>query len=187
MECQHCGQPFDAVRSDALYCGVRCRVAACRQRGGNSGRVRIPDSATSTDIAEALWKWGACDLSPGEELDCAIDGMAEAIDDMIEDSRFPRAPPPVTPVTEAPKAPVTSVTEPSVPHDEAPVTPVTKTITRADAIDRIKGCGDGEPRTAEVIASLVGIELEGVRAILDSTGVRKTKSDGVWRYTIQPR
>lgn len=53
-ECAYCGAVFEARRSDAKYCGVRCRVAAHRARRGAA-------SSRSRPNAGADWRYLARD------------------------------------------------------------------------------------------------------------------------------
>jgi predicted nucleic acid-binding Zn ribbon protein len=61
MECQHCGQRFDAVRSDAKFCSVRCRVAAHRNLFNGERRAHRKHMA----IFEGLYF-----IAPVEEDEC---------------------------------------------------------------------------------------------------------------------
>jgi hypothetical protein len=47
--CRHCGQPFEAVRSDARTCSASCRRAALRARQEAEAASRVDRLRTLTD------------------------------------------------------------------------------------------------------------------------------------------
>ena len=44
LPCVHCGEPFMATRTDALYCSPKCRIGAFRQRrrASNEAATHVP-------------------------------------------------------------------------------------------------------------------------------------------------
>lgn len=54
MLCHECGQPFEAVRSDAEVCSTRCRVRRFRRAERERAARRVDDAERAAILLAAL-------------------------------------------------------------------------------------------------------------------------------------
>ena len=56
FQCQHCGADSKATRSDAKFCGARCRVAWNRAQAKAEAARPSPISNTAAELIKAMAK-----------------------------------------------------------------------------------------------------------------------------------